>query len=75
MGPGFCDVAKMGDHPENNLAKFGYMLVIKVGKKKKQNPLRKISFENFSKSKKRIFFLLKLLFNSGVQSRWKSRLR
>jgi hypothetical protein len=44
MGPGFCDVAKMGDHPENNLAKFGYILVIKVWKKKKkkQNPF--ISF-------------------------------
>jgi len=35
----FCDVAKSGDHPENNLAKFGYILHMKVGiLKKNQNP-------------------------------------
>jgi hypothetical protein len=52
MGPGFCDVAKMGDHPENNLAKFGYILVIKVWKKKKkkQNPF--ISFGTHAEAPK-----------------------
>ncbi len=37
----FCDVAKSGDHPENNLAKFGYIIDIKVGEnkfKKKKKP-------------------------------------
>jgi hypothetical protein len=35
---GFCDVAKSGDHPENNLAKFGYILDMKSREKKIQNP-------------------------------------
>jgi hypothetical protein len=30
-------VNEIGDHPENNLAKFGYILDMKV-EKKKQNP-------------------------------------
>jgi len=25
---GFCDVSKIGDNPENNLAKFGYTPVL-----------------------------------------------
>jgi hypothetical protein len=29
---GFCDVDQSGDHPENNLAKFGYILFRKQGK-------------------------------------------
>jgi hypothetical protein len=29
---GFCDVAKSGNHQENNLAKFGYILDMKVRK-------------------------------------------
>jgi hypothetical protein len=24
LSKGFCDVSKIGDNPENNLAKFGY---------------------------------------------------
>jgi hypothetical protein len=28
----FCDVAKSRDHPENNLAKFGYLPDMKVRK-------------------------------------------
>ncbi len=27
-----CDVTKSGDHSQNNLAKFGYILDMKVGK-------------------------------------------
>jgi hypothetical protein len=33
---GFCDVAKSGNHQENNLTKFGYILNMKV--RKKRNP-------------------------------------
>ncbi len=30
----FCDVVKSGDHSQNNLAKFGYILDMKVEKTK-----------------------------------------
>jgi hypothetical protein len=33
-GPGFLEGC-CGNHPENHLAKFGYILDMKVGKKKK----------------------------------------
>ncbi len=35
-GRGRC--SRRGDYPENNLAKFGYILDMKVGKRIKQNP-------------------------------------
>jgi 5-methylthioribose kinase len=41
---GFCDVDQSGDHPENNLAKFGYILFRKQGKQKK----KKKNTESFS---------------------------
>jgi hypothetical protein len=34
----FCDFSQSGDHSQNNLAKFGYALDMKVGIKKKKNP-------------------------------------
>jgi hypothetical protein len=30
--------SQSGDHPENNLVKFGYILEMKVGKRKEKNP-------------------------------------
>jgi hypothetical protein len=35
-GRGRC--SQRGDYPENNLAKFGYILDMKVERRKKQNP-------------------------------------
>jgi hypothetical protein len=32
LNPGFCDEVKNDDHQENNLAKFGYTLGMKVDK-------------------------------------------
>jgi hypothetical protein len=37
LSKGFCDVSKIGDNPENNLAKFGYTPAMKAFFPKKQD--------------------------------------
>jgi hypothetical protein len=36
--PSVLACRQSGDHSENNLAKFGYILEVKVGKKRERNP-------------------------------------
>jgi hypothetical protein len=48
-----------GDHPENNLAKFGYILDMKVGKKQKP-PMFLATYKNLWKSGDLNLFLFKI---------------